>query len=282
MSDVDGSFDTGPLDSSFFDGGPFDGGSPREAGIVHEAGFPPDGGRVMHDGGRFDGGPRVDAGRTAIALRFFDHKYVFAPDRPGLHVQTDSTYEMWIRPRAAGVVSYKGQRTGQRHLYIEIEVDPEGRSMLVVGWVNLHLEPRLLSVPFGDGWNRWIHLATVFERVGAEIEMRLYVDFTEVAAGMFPNDLGNAFNTERLVLGQFDGDIDEVRLWRSVRSADTLRATAFTRVLSGTTSLGLYWPIEEAPGQLLLDRALRGNDAILGALNTVDAADPMWIFDGVF
>lgn len=152
--------------------------------------------------------------------------------------------------------------------------------MLVVGWVNLRFEPRLLHVPL-DAWDRWTHVATVFERVGTEIEMRLYVDFTEVAAGTFPNDLGDAFNIEPLVLGQFDGDIDEVRLWRSVRSEGTLRASGFTMIPSGTASLALYWPIEEAPGQLLLDRSLRGNDAILGALNTTDSADPTWISDGV-
>lgn len=259
---------------------------PDGGGIFHEAGLPPDGGGIFHEAGTphdvgpLDVGIGSDAGRRSVALRFSENTYVFAPDRPGLRVSADATYEMWIRPRGTGIVSVKGQREGQRHLYVAIDTDADGRAVLVVGWVNLRLESRLLRAPIDHAWDRWTHVATVFERVSGEIEMRLYVDLVEVAAGRFPGDLGDAFNVEPLVLGQFDGDIDEVRLWRSVRSLDTLRATAFMTVPSGTPSLALYWPIEEAPGQLLLDRSLRGNDAILGALNTPDSADPVWISDG--
>ena len=61
---------------------------------------------------------------------------------------------------------------------------------------------------------------------------------------------------------------------------DGLRATAVMRVPFGSAGLAVYWPFEEAPGQIALDRSLRGNDAILGALTTPDDRDPAWITDG--
>jgi hypothetical protein len=137
-----------------------------------------------------------------------------------------------------------------------------------------------VRAPFDSALGRWTHIALVIERRGERLAVRLYVDFEVAATGEFPDDIDRSYNLEPLQLGRFDGDLDEIRLWASVRDAATLRAYAFMRLPIGTTGLIAYWPFEEAPSQIVLDRSLRGNDGILGARTGPDEADPAWIVDG--
>lgn len=295
--DVDaGPIDAGPIDAGLFDAGPRDAG-PRDAGPI-DAGLrdagPRDSGQPVDagprdagpplDAGPRDAGPRdagaPDAGRRSVALRFAPDQYLLIPDRPGLRVGADTTTELWMRARGTGLVMRKGQDGGQRHLVLELATAADGSVEVVVGWTTVRNERRELRAPY-DGLDRWTHVAFTLQRTGGVLRGLLYVDFTVVASADLPDDIGDAFNTEALLVGRFDGDLDEIRIWNTVRSATALRNAAFTRQPTGTTGLAAYWPLEEAPaGQIALDRALRGNDAILGQLTTADPRDPTWIYDG--
>jgi hypothetical protein len=295
---------------------PFDAG--RDAGpprpdAGRDAGPPPiDAGPPPFDGGRDSGPPRRDAGRDAgrdsgprdagppdaprdagrdtgtpdsgprsIALRYAPDEFLLVPERPGLSVSGDQTYEMWIRARGPGTVSFKGNSsTGQQHHMLRIE-GSGASAQIVVGWVTFRLDRREVRAPFGASMGRWTHVATVIRMGAFGARIELFVDFVLAATADVPNDLVDAFNTEPLRIGQFDGDTDEIRIWAAARPVDALRAQAFTRLPFGTAGLAAYWPLEEAPaGQIALDRSLRGIDAILGSGTTVDIFDPTWIFDG--
>jgi hypothetical protein len=294
--------DGGPRDGGPRDGGPFDGGlrdgGLRDGGLrdggLRDGGLR-DGGRRdgglrdgglrdggLRDGGRRDGGA-IDAGRGSPALRFTPGDLLFVPDRPALSVGTGSTIELWMRARGAGLVVRKGQDSGQQHHTIRLEETPTGID-LVVGWVTISVARREVRVPFTPFLDRWTHVAMAIERAPeGRLRVLLYVDLTLVATGEFPDDISDAFNTEAMVFGRFDGDLDEIRIWGSVRSISSLTDNAFRRFPAGTAGLAAYWPLQEAPaGQIALDRSLRGSDAILGELTTADDADPRWITDGAF
>ncbi|AKF06019.1 hypothetical protein DB32_003168 [Sandaracinus amylolyticus] len=163
---------------------------------------------------------------------------------------------------------------------IELAPGPDGRVELIAGWTTVRSERRELRAPF-DAFGDWTHVALTIQRTAGVLRTLLYVNFTVVAMADFPDDIGDAFNIEPLLIGRFDGDLDEIRIWNTVRSAAALQAAAFTRLSTGTATLAAYWPLEEAPaGQIALDRSLRGNDAILGQITTTDPRDPTWILDG--
>ena len=304
-----GPFDSGRLDAGRFDGGRFDGGRPRDAGFdagrprdagfdagrPRDAGF--DGGRPRDagfDGGRprdagfdagrpRDAGPRdagrIDAGRRSVALRFERGEVLVVADDPRLDMTGDHTLEMWIRARPSGgpngSIAIKGSRATDRFMYgIGIEGD-----MLVAGFGRAGLA-RVTWAPLERG--RWVHVALVVDVLDAmTVEVRLLVDGFLAGNTFYPNDLFESVNDAPLVFGGggYEGDIDEVRLWRSARPASAIRANMFTRVSGGLPGLEAYWPLEER-GQLALDHALNGHDAVLGTLTTPDAADPLWIADG--
>lgn len=299
--------ETGPdgmRDGALAEGGRRDAGNDADAGMFHDIdAAPSDAG--LSDGSAFEGGAldagaldagALDAGDSdvgaldasmdagpgprSVALRFAPDDFVYIPDRPALSVGPDTTYEMWVRARGPGLLSRKGFDTGVQHHAVRLEHDPDGRFVISAGWTLGGGERREVRAPFDAYLGRWAHIAIVIQRVAPFLRVRLYVDFEIAGVADLPDDLGRAYSLEPLLLGRFDGDIDEVRLWGSVRDGETLRAHAFMRLRPGTTGLVAYWPIEEASSQFLLDRSLRGNDGILGATTTGDDSDPMWITDG--
>lgn len=274
-------FDSGPF---FPDAGPFpfDGGpprldaGPRDAGPVSDAGPRPDAGR--RDAGRpRDAGPPLDAGRRSIALRFDRGDLLVVADAASLDLVRAHTLEMWIRPRPGGLtsgsVAIKGNRETDRFMYgIAISGDD-----LLLGWGRVG-DRHELRVPFTRGV--WTHVAMIVETVGSTARLTAMLDGVVVATATFPNDIADSVNDAPLTFGQgYEGDIDEIRLWRFARRPDGVRSTMRTRVPAGLPGLEGYWPLEER-GQLALDHTLLGHDAVLGTLTTPDPSDPVWIFDG--
>ncbi len=109
--------------------------------------------------------------------------------------------------------------------------------------------------------------------------MTLYVNGVDTGSWAAPNSLFDAINDQPILMGGFEGDIDEVRLFTFARTASAVRTTMNTRLSPPPPGMEAYWPLEES-GQIVLDRTLRGNEGVLGDLTFPDPADPTWITDG--
>lgn len=227
-------------------------------------------------GPRADAGPPPDAGPPSIALRFQPMDRLVVASAPGLDLTGAFTLEMWIRPRdpGPGTISLKGVRETRRYQY---GVAMDGGDV-VVGWgANDAVHELRAPVPIGE----WTHVAMVFSGGDRDVaRMRLVVNGAVAAEGSFPNDVLESVNDQPLVFGLgYEGDIDEIRLWRIARLAPGIRATMRTRISGSVPGLQAYWPLEES-GQLALDRTLHGHDAVLGRRTRPDGADPEWIRTG--
>jgi hypothetical protein len=219
-----------------------------------------------------DTGPR-DAGRVSRALSFERGDRVFIAPSVTLDITDSHTYELWFRPRVDGIVLHKGTvAEGESYQYL-VEV---GDGLVVVGWGTSDASANI-SAPIR--MNVWNHVSVVIDTDPMVALVTLYVDGFESASAVFPNTLFDALNDQPLLMGGFEGDIDEVRIFTFARSASAIRSTMNTRLSPPPPGMEAYWPLEEA-GQIILDRTLRGNEGVLGDFTFPDPADPTWITDG--
>lgn len=180
--------------------------------------------------------------------------------------------ELWF-----GQVSEDSGVSGARGLRVRLKGPP---SLDGLGTVGTQGSSGGLPTP-----SLWHHLALV--RNGTEL--RLYVDaalqgqFSVSAAplvvdangawlGQFQAANVGSFNANR----DFDGRMDEVRLWSIARTPTEL-ATFRTASLSGAEpGLVAYWRFDEGAGQVTADSTGHGNNGTLGTTGGSDALDPNW------
>lgn len=147
------------------------------------------------------------------------------------------------------------------------------------------------STAIGGAWSptlgHWYHLAFTYE--DATRAERLYVDgalFASGTAGSSPvydehpfyiggdSDFGSPS-------GYFIGDIDEVRIWTSVRDIEEVGTDLRSCASGAVPGLAAYFSFDEGVGQTAGDLSGNGNTAQLGATANVDSVDPSWVDSGV-
>jgi hypothetical protein len=77
--------------------------------------------------------------------------------------------------------------------------------------------------------------------------------------------------------GYWAGQLDEVRVFSTARSADQIWADMHTHALGHTTGLVGEWTFDDGSGQTAADGSGSGNDGTLGTSSSVEAADPTWV-----
>jgi hypothetical protein len=221
---------------------------------------------------------------SSDALRFARDDQMTVPDRPGLSIGPDLTFEMWARLRSGGILAIKGDRSIGSHLYLEA-LDPVGDTFRTfwLGW-SVRGERVMVVVDRPVPRDVWTHFAIVQRGTSTgRVELQLFVDGE--GTGVF--DAGDvssyiaSFNSSPLVIGRADIDLDEVRLWRVARSQTAIQAFMRTELDPSSSGLAAYWPLDGI-GQVVLDRSLNGNDGFRGISPSEDGADPVWIPDGAF
>lgn len=81
--------------------------------------------------------------------------------------------------------------------------------------------------------------------------------------------------------GFFMGDIDEVRIWTSVRAIEEIGGDLRSCQAGAVTGLAAYFPLDEGDGQVAGDVSGNGNTAQLGASSVAESSDPEWVDSGV-
>lgn len=183
---------------------------------------------------------------------------------------TEATLEGWFRwdrfgyfsqpvafgeeSRSAGINLFRGRAEVQFYLYTE-----QGA-------------PKVLRSSGAVQLGEWVHLATVFGRAG----MRLYVNGmlagTNAHAGMPPGGrkwLGRAVWAEN---EPFFGALDELRLWRTARSAEQINATLGQRLTGREANLVALWNFDQRQPDDATTNGFRGR--LTGEVNWIKASQP--------
>jgi hypothetical protein len=226
-----------------------------------------------------------DAGLTACtkptnhALTFAGAQQVTVADSPSLRPE-DITIEAWARFSALpffGTIVAKpfGNGTGDSYSiwYEQGRINGGANPSSVATGIGLAFAPTL-----GD----WHHFTFTFDHTSQA--QRLYVDGVLAASGTTPATV--EYDDHPLLIGGdenggspggfFQGDIDEVKIWRSVRDATEVPLDVHSCTPGSFTGLAGYWPLDEGSGQVTADVSGNGNDGVIGASSTVEASDPAW------
>lgn len=231
-----------------------------------------------------DGGLCVKASNRA--LRFSGTQYLVAVDSSTLHL-SDLTVEAWV---SFGGVSSPGYNTIVGKPYGTRTAD----SFTVwyeAGGLRAGANPTSPSDAIGKAWvptlGQWYHVAFTYEH--ATRAQRLYLDGALFASGTAESD--PLYDAHPFFIGGdvdfgspsgfFKGDIDEVRIWTSVRAIEEIGGDLRSCAPGSFDGLAAYFPLDEGAGQAAGDVSGNGNTAQLGESAGPESSDPTWVDSGV-
>jgi hypothetical protein len=138
------------------------------------------------------------------------------------------------------------------------------------------------NVSLSYSTNTWYHLAYVVTPTNYSI----YVDGTPLATATYPPDNPLLYDdTHRLVVGNFgeelptdeaymNGQIDEVRIWSTARTASQIQTNAFRSLTGDEPGLMGYWGFDEGSGLTTADAS---PNRFVGALIATARSRPRWV-----
>jgi chitodextrinase len=183
--------------------------------------------------GTISGATRTASGKFGGALQFDGvNDYVTIPDDVSLDLADGMTIEAWVYPTTVGghrTVAFKENRGAGHQAYALYASNSNARSAVEVATGTRYTSH---SASEGLPANQWSHVAATYD--GATL--RLFHNGVEVGAK--PNSGSLVASGDALKLGGnaiweewFKGRIDELRIWRTARSADQLQQSMSAAIL---------------------------------------------------
>ncbi|GAB2477894.1 hypothetical protein GCM10011375_19380 [Hymenobacter qilianensis] len=122
---------------------------------------------------------------------------------------------------------------------------------------------------------RWHHIAGVCD----DNVWKIYVDGTLESTTTFPYTNGNLASTYALSLGSyfvlnnwyFDGDIDEIRVWRAALTQDQIRTNMCRKISPVPAELVAYYSFDQTSGLTAIDK---GSVPTNGTLSNFSTSSP--------
>ncbi|MBT6994695.1 MAG: tandem-95 repeat protein [Candidatus Cloacimonetes bacterium] len=188
--------------------------------------------------------------------------YVGIPDADALDLTGGFTIELWMNATSWTDESYQGVLVSKDEWSnggsgYGITCGNDGELSFIIGgsdgvWHDITTSGLQLDT--------WYHITAVHD--GANL--RLYVNGTEVANSAIA--VGAVVNGEDLHIGNhtfvndrnFDGKIDEVRIWNVVRSESEIQANMSNELIGSEEGLAGYWNMNEGVVQDLTDSGNHG------------------------
>jgi len=194
---------------------------------------------------------------------------------------TNITVEAWINPRSlranggpSGHNANEGaivHKNGSSDDNLGLTVTTAGIAFYIDNGSNNTL---IGSAP---ATNQWTHIAATYDGSDMQIYINGILDNSMSVAGsgaLINNTNSLRIGGGHIVSHEFDGKIDEVRIWSSVRNQNQIR-NRMCRKFSGTPGpLQAYYRVDGSTGTTLVD-ATGSND---GTLNNMTNAD--WVDSG--
>lgn len=184
-----------------------------------------------------------------------------------LNLVTELTWEAWIKPSGwhqAGTMGF-ARILDKQFIRLFLVEDYAGLSYLCLGaWIFTADGGNSISLTFPETieLNNWQHVALVYSPedgvqlvLNGEIQELIQ---TSMPTGNIQNNLDN-----NLILGNspsfnysFDGCLDEVRIWDTALSAETIAARRFEYLQGNEEHLKVYWAMNEGSGNMIGDQTI--------------------------
>lgn len=186
-----------------------------------------------------------------VAVNFDGSDDVIQSTNPGVSGQNARTVEAMIRTTANCDPNNKGK---QKVIVDWGTASTGARFTLNILWGNaLRLEVSGSGISgqtaINDG--KWHHVAAVYTQLGKQNEIKLYVDGVLDTSGRIPTSIstGSSVNVrigQRIDgINNFDGDIDEVRIFNRVRSQSEIKADMGKEYCNYPKGLVGYYKLNE-------------------------------------
>jgi hypothetical protein len=198
----------------------------------------------------------------------FDGQSAFAEaaNSKALQITGSQTIEMWLKPTEFGKrrnplnKAYGGEGT--------ITLEPDGKLTYYYGQAGGNAQPYMeFSSQSRLITHKWQHIAII--RDVRSKTLTWYIDGKKTAEGPAQFATANA-SSSNLTLGKgyagfFSGEIDEVRIWKSARSASQIESNRLKRLTGNEAGLVVYWPFQRSFGSVAEDLAGANHVHLKGA-----------------
>jgi uncharacterized repeat protein (TIGR01451 family) len=197
---------------------------------------------------------------------------VLVPHDRSLDLRREFTLEAWIYPRAFDAyhtVIHKSTSASAVNYWLSTWTDQASSGFYDKGWREHWTN---LSPPLSG--NRWYHLVAVFDNRANTYE--LYVNgIRRVSDREYSNPVRNNLP---LMLGdgmpgngeQFDGRLDEIRIWDRSLSEAEIQAGMNRKITGAEGGLVGYWKFDEGSGAGAGDSSPQGNHGTLTNMTSGD------------
>ncbi len=209
----------------------------------------------------------------------FNSNYVRVPDNNLLDLTSAWTLEAWVKPDDAStgadqdIISKWALASTASYI---LQIDAIGRVRLVT---NNGVSQSIILSGGTLGDHTWQHVAVTFSNGTVKFYLNGALDKTvnSVRTPLVSTE-PVAFGREGTFQGgTFTGGIDEIRIWRVVRSKSQIARSMTKRLLGTEAGLVGYWRFDEGSGQVAADATGHGLNGRLGETTGADAWDPTWI-----
>lgn len=146
------------------------------------------------------------------------------------------------------------------------------------------------SASFLPYMNTWTHVAASWQGPGGDGEAKVYIDGVLAGTGSRTTDLTPSgtnliLGWDGAAQGNFDGRVDEVRVWSAVLDEITIQTWMHRHVTPSHpdfAALEASWQLDEGSGQVAASEVNSPTmDGRLGSTTGVDASDPSWVASDV-
>jgi hypothetical protein len=198
------------------------------------------------------------------------------------------TIEAWVRPEAdmdygGRVISNCSGADDGCELMVGIGENSTFMAMFTVAGIALAVG-YISESPGNPGWR---HLAVTWDGAPSGT-LKLFADGEEIGSGYFPSTIPVSPATLKIGArgdgsSNFQGTIDDVRVWSTALDGSTIRAWRRKPVdptHPNYANLEEYWRFDEGTGQVAASMVHSPErDGQLGSTTGVDATDPTWTVD---
>jgi hypothetical protein len=223
----------------------------------------------------------IDAARAAATVNHalkFSTNYVNVSDDNLLDLTSTWTLEAWVKPVDASTGADQDIISKWALIYTAsyiLQIDATGRLRLVTA-NGSDVRVILSNGTLGD--QTWHHVAATFSHGTVKLYLNGALDKTITGV------LTPLVSTEPVAFGRegtypggtFNGSIDEIRIWKVVRSKSQIARALTKRLLGSETGLVGYWRFDEGTGQVAADATGHGLNGRLGESTGADTWDPAW------
>jgi hypothetical protein len=202
----------------------------------------------------------------AVDLTANRSNFVQVASAPSLVLTNQLTFEAWVRPRTAqcNTILSRGDGTNVLSTDYIFQVGSDGTNcgvMMVALMVGGTWTISASTVPL----NSWTHVAVTRDGATNRFYINGVLDRAVAAAG------GLAQSSSPLFIGRqgttggnyFDGTLDEVRVWNTIRSATEIQTNLSRSLRPNEPGLVGYWRFNEQAGIQAFDTSGRSNQGTL-------------------